>query len=84
MKYKTSFFVIGQKDNNMYYISNVNPLIWTDKIENAREYSSKEIAMLDINSDVTTLISQINLNILDSVIISKMVYGVEVGRLKVL
>lgn len=48
---KEFFILYGTKDNEIYYISNTNPVIWSSDINNSKQYISKYSAELDILRD---------------------------------
>ena len=85
------FILYGIKDNEIYYISNTNPVIWTSDIKESKQYYSKYSAELDILRDydnyksVSSLMSNNKLDCLYVAVIdsSNKDYS-EKGRVKIL
>ena len=49
---RNSFFILeAKKENNSFYVSNTDPIIWTSDIKNSKCYSTEDRASSDILRD---------------------------------
>lgn len=82
------FILYAQKDNEIYYISNTNPIVWSSNIIESKIYYSKYSAELDIlrNYDNYRSISRLfDSNKLDSLYVAVIdINYIEKGRVKLL
>ena len=45
---RNSFFILeAKKENNSFYVSNTDPIIWTSDIKNSKCYSTEDRASSD-------------------------------------
>lgn len=52
MEILNSFFILeAKKENNSFYVSNTDPIIWTSEIKNSKCYSTEDRASGDILRD---------------------------------
>lgn len=81
------FILYGIKDNQIYYISNTNPVIWSPEIENSKLYFSRYSAEFDILRDYDnykSVSSLINNSKLDALYVASIVNYKEKERFKIL
>ena len=86
------YILLGVKDNNFYYISNTNPVMWTSDIRESKRYHSRYSAEVDILRDYDnyrTISSLIGNGKLDVLYLLTEVVGsvgeyIEKGRVKIL
>lgn len=82
------FILYAVKDNEIYYISNTNPIVWSSNIIESKIYYSKYSAELDIlrNYDNYRYISKLfDNNKLDSLYVAVIdINYIEKGRVKLL
>lgn len=89
---KEYFILFGSKDNDTFYISNTNPVIWTSDIKEAKIYNLRYTAEFKILRDYDTykyISNLINNNKLDCLYISSISIDdngeyIEKGRVKLL
>ena len=93
---KEYFILYGTKDNDTFYISNTNPVIWTSDIKESKLYHLRYTAEFEVLRDYDnyrSIISLINNKKLDCLYVSQMQIEinddnskeyVEKGRVKIL
>ena len=80
------YYVISASDpsNNVYYISNVNPVMWTNVFLEAKRYPSSKNAEYDILRDYDNY-KQIKCNeYIKEVYVLEIMGGYENGRMRIL
>ena len=81
------YILFGMKDNNVFYISNTNPILWTPDINFAKIYTDRytaEFAVLRDWYNFRHISDNIDEKNLDAFYISIMNSGREIERIKLL
>ena len=83
----TYYILFGTKDSNIFYINNVNPVLWSPEINHAKIYTDRytaEYAVLRDWYNFRNISDNIDLGALDAFYIAIMNDGVETERIKLL
>jgi hypothetical protein len=81
------YILFGKKDNNIYYVCNTNPILWSPVIQQAKIYTDRyaaEYAVLRDWYNFRHISDNIDNGSLDSFWIAIMNINTEVERLKLL
>lgn len=75
---------LDKKGDSYYFISNTNPILWTDDKNKAKVFKSYSNTVYELEDNFISLTGTINYTNVTSIVILEYVNDVEVGRCKFL
>lgn len=81
------FIIYGTKDNEIFYVQNLNPILWSSNLKLSycfNDYHKAEYSILRDYDTYHSMKKMLSDSLIDSLFIAELVDDNEIGRVKIL